>query len=68
MFVLRDLRLEQGLSRKELSEKSGVPEPTIVALELGRNNCYQAKLETLIKLAKALGCQVRNFYPNEENI
>ena len=67
-FTLKEKRKEKGLSREELAEKSGVANHTIVALESGINNPSNAKLSTLIKLAKALKCKVRDFYPKEKMI
>ena len=46
----------------------GIPEQTIVALEIEKNDPFEAKLSTLIKLAKALHCKVRDLYPCEKCI
>lgn len=67
-FALEEIRKAKGLSRRELAEKSGVKEMTIVFLENGKNDPNNAKLSTLVKLAKALKCKVRDFYPNERSI
>ena len=67
-FALEEIRKQKGLSRRELAEKSGVNEQTISFLESGINNPNFAKIDTLIKLAKALKCKVRDFYPDEKNI
>ena len=67
-FLLEDIRKKNNLSRRELSEKSGVHQATIVALENGINNPYEAKLTTLMKLAQALKCKVRDFYPCDKFI
>lgn len=67
-FALNSIRTLKHLSRRELAEKSGVNEMTIVALESGKNNPNDAKLSTLIKLATALNCKVRDFYPCEKRI
>lgn len=68
MFILEELRKTRKLSRRELAELSGVNENTIAALESNKNDPHEAKLSTLIKLAKALNCRVRDFYPNEKCI
>lgn len=68
MFALEEIRKTKGLSRRELAEKSGVKEMTIVFLENGTNDPNNAKLSTLVKLAKALKCKVRDFYPQEKSI
>ena len=67
-FILKELRLARKLSRQELAKASGVNEFTIQALEDGRNDPNNAKLSTLINLAKALNCRVRDFYPDEKHI
>lgn len=68
IFNLAEIRKSKGLSRRELAEKSGVGELTIVCLENGTNDPGNAKLSTLVKLAKALKCKVRDFYPQEKYI
>ena len=68
MFKLEEIRKAKELSRRELAEKSGVKKMTIVFLESGKNDPNNAKLSTLVKLAKALKCKVRDFYPNERSI
>ena len=67
-FSLKEIRTNKGLSRRELAELSGVNEQTIVALEIGKNDPSEAKISTLIKLAKALRCKVRHLYPQEKDI
>lgn len=68
MFKLEEIRKSKGLSRRELAEKSGINETTIKFLEYEKNNPYEAKLSTLLKLANALKCKIRDFYPCEKNI
>ena len=68
MFKLKEIRKAKHLSRRELAELSGVNEQTIVALEIGKNDPFEAKLSTLLKLSKALHCKVRDFYPCEKSI
>jgi len=67
-FNLKEIRTNKSLSRRELAELSGVNEQTIVSLESGKNDPSEAKLSTLIKLAKALHCKVRHLYPQEKDI
>ena len=67
-FKLKDKRKEKHLSRRELAEQSGVHEQTIRFLEEEINDPQDAKLSTLTKLAKALHCKVRDFYPCDKNI
>ena len=67
-FALKDIRKSKHLSRRELAEQSGVHEQTIRFLEEEINDPQDAKLSTLTKLAKALHCKVRDFYPNEKSL
>ena len=67
-FALKEIRKSKGLTIKELADKSGVKLETIRALELEINDPNNAKISTLIKLAKGLKCRVRDFYPCEKSI
>jgi transcriptional regulator with XRE-family HTH domain len=49
---LKDQREARGLTQQELSERSGVPRPTLAHLESGQGN---PTLSVLIKVAAALG-------------
>lgn len=68
MFTLEKIRKEKGLSRRELAEKSGVNEFNIVRLENLTDDPRTAKLITLMKIAKALHCRVKDFFPKEKYI
>lgn len=68
MFILQEIRNKKKLSRRELAELSGVAEITIQFLELNTNDPMKAKLDTLIKLATALNCKVKDLFPNEKHI
>ena len=52
---VRTLRKQQGMTQKQLSEKSGVPRLCIIRYESGR---YKPGLENAAKLAAALGCSI----------
>ena len=67
-FALKYFRKQKHLSRRELAELSGVHEQTIRFLECEINDPHDAKISTLIKLASALHCKVRDFYPDEKSI
>lgn len=56
---LHDLRTEQGLTQFELAVKSGVSMRVLTALET-KNNANPT-LDTLSKLANALGVKVRDI-------
>ena len=53
---LKAWRLRRGLSQNQLWQRSGVPRPTIVAVENG--NQASISVENAIKLADALGITV----------
>lgn len=61
-------RKKRGLSRQELAKLSEINEFTIQALELGKNNPRQAKLETLLALCNALKVNLSVLFPNERRI
>lgn len=60
MEALKDIRLRHGLSQVDLSKRSGVAQNTISDIETGRRD---PRPSTLRKLAKALGVEVGDFYP-----
>lgn len=68
IFALKEIRLKKGVSRHELSELSKIHVDTIKSLEMGYNEPNNAKISTLVALAKALHCKVRDFYPSEKSI
>ena len=59
MTMLEELRRKADLTISSLSEKSGVSAPTIVKIEAGRIDTVTVKV--LLKLADALGCDVKAF-------
>ena len=52
--VLRDYRVAANMTRKELSEKSKVPERTIRAYETGTRDLSYASLLTVFSLGSVL--------------
>ena len=61
---VRTWREAQGLSQRDLAERSGVFYTVIARLELGQTD---PRLSTLIKLAEALGIDMVDFFtaPNK---
>lgn len=55
---LETIRKQKQLTRKQLSELSGIAEITILSLEQGKTNVENIKLSTLVALAQALGVKV----------
>ena len=47
--LLRDARRKAGLSQRALAERAGVPQPTIAAIESGRQSPRFATLERLLR-------------------
>lgn len=60
MTKLEELRRKAGLTQAELSKLSGVATSTISRFEVvGLND---AKVKTLLSIAKAIGCQIGDFF------
>ena len=55
---LETIRKQKQLTRKQLSDLSGIAEITILSLEQGKTNVRNIKLSTLVALAQALGVKV----------
>lgn len=53
---LRALRVEQGLSTRELSERSGLVQSHIVRIENGK---YNLRIDTLNTIADVLGAEIK---------
>ena len=55
---MREARIEQGLTQRELGRRSGIPYQTIKGYEQGRNNPTAGRLRSL---AEVLGLDVENY-------
>ncbi len=64
MEELRRIREERGLSQQGLSDASGVNKATINQIERGRRS---PNVDTLAKLADALGVEVGDFFPKAQS-
>jgi transcriptional regulator with XRE-family HTH domain len=62
--LLRDARLSAGLSQSDLSDRSGLPKPTLSRYENGH---VLPSLITLRKLAEALGVTESTLLPGEKS-
>lgn len=64
-FKIKELAQERSLTQETLAIKSGVKMRTIQ--RLWQNKIYRVELLTMIKIADALGVDVRELYaePNE---
>jgi transcriptional regulator with XRE-family HTH domain len=58
MPTLREIRLSQALSQRDLALKAGVAPKTIVDLEFGRQ---EPRLRTIRRLAEALRVEPRDI-------
>ena len=63
---IRAIRKSKKLTIPELSKRSGVSEPMIKVLESGEYDIMNSKLETLVKIAKALNTKVSKIVNEEE--
>lgn len=55
-MTLKELREKSGLSRKEVSERSGINLRSLQDYEQGHKDISKAKGETLYRLSLAMGC------------
>ena len=58
---LKAMREIKGLSQSELSAKSGVTLRNIQAYEIGYRDINKASVESVLKLAEALGCDITDI-------
>ena len=59
-YKVKEVREEKRMTQEELSKKSGVSRPTIVAIENG--DAKDVKVSTLLKLANALDTTVSAIF------
>ena len=57
--TIRRLRLEKGLTQRELAKRSGLDVSYISGIERG---CRNASLKSLEKVAKGLGCPISKTF------
>ena len=65
MNALKAMRESRGLSQSQLAEKSGVDVRMIQHYEQEQKNINHAMVTTVIKLAEALDCDIKDIL-NEE--
>ncbi|MEB3361702.1 MAG: helix-turn-helix transcriptional regulator [Synechococcaceae cyanobacterium] len=59
------LREQRGWSQRELADRAGMKQPQLARLETGQ---VEPKLDTLQRLANAMGCKVQvSFEPQDHN-
>lgn len=59
-YKLKEIREKKGISQEQLERLSGVSRQTISAIE--NNDDYQAKVGTLLALAKAMDTTVDSIF------
>lgn len=66
---IKELRKKQKMSQVELSEKSGLRQGTISAIEVGTN---KPNVDTLLLISQALGCSISEIIgdsvPNKKDM
>lgn len=65
--MLKDMRESKGLSRKEVSERSGINFRSLQDYEQGHKSIASAKGETLYRLSLTLGCTMEELVIGELN-
>ncbi len=58
--IIRTARLEKGLSQEELADLSELHFTYVSSVERGERNI---SIENIARLAKALGCQLKDLMP-----
>ncbi len=67
-MALQEERLKAGFSQKTLADASGVKKRLIQVYEIGQRDVNQASLDTLCKLAIAMGCKISDIITDKEVI
>jgi len=62
--IIKELRQERGLTQQQLAELAGVDKVTLIRIETGRGN---PTVETLGKLATALGVEMADLFPKVQS-
>lgn len=65
---LKNLRIEKGLSQKELAEAAGISVRYLQNYEQGVRDVNGANIKTLIRLSNALDCKVIDLLTDSETI
>ena len=63
---LQSERMKAGFSQRSLADASGVNIRNIQQYEIGARNINGSSLETLCKLASAIGCTLYDLLESEE--
>lgn len=66
--MLKDKRMEKGLTQKQLAKEIGVHYRTIQLYEENQTNINIAKLERLMDICKVLNCKITDVLSDNELI
>lgn len=58
---LQKVRQAAGLSQSELADKAGISIRTLQSWEIGARDIRRASVETALRLAGALGCNINDI-------
>lgn len=61
MINLKKIRIKQGLSQSQLADKANVSIRMIQKYEQAERDINKAQGDTLLKLARALGCTIEDL-------
>lgn len=64
--MLKEIREKQGLSQSQLAKKANISLRTLQHYEQQTSNIDGAQLDTLINLALALNCNIKDLLNNPE--
>lgn len=68
MTGLKKQRLKKGMSQEELSRKSGVSVYTIRSYEQNQKDINKAQLNTILRLIKALKCEISDILEGADEV
>lgn len=68
MNKLKFIRNKKGMTRKELSEKSGINIRTIEGYEQGNRDIEMGYIDTLLSLSISLECKISDLLENKNTI
>lgn len=60
-MILKELRIKNNLTQKQLSEKTGIPKRTIEDYESGIRKITKASAENVYRLTGVLGISMDDF-------
>lgn len=58
---LQEARLDAGMTQNELAKKAGISLRTLQHYECGDRDIRKAAIETGLRIAKALGCNINDI-------